>query len=126
MEQDNDLNECPQGHGTLRKWDGKLRCWTCGYPGLGLENRVEASGENSEEHTAPGHANSFLTWLGKLENRLFSLVIMAMGLALFSGKMSNPGESGLGNEIFGAIVFLFGLHMFIYPKKWHSGDPDHH
>jgi hypothetical protein len=126
MEQDNDLNECPQGHGTLRKWDGKLRCWTCGYPGLGRENRAGASGENSEEHTAPGHANSFLTWLGKLENRLFSLVIMAIGLALFSLKMNGADGGSISSKIFGTLVFLVGLHMFIYPEKWYCGDIHHH
>lgn len=23
---------CPRGHGPLKIWDGKLRCWTCGWP----------------------------------------------------------------------------------------------
>ncbi|HTD68395.1 MAG TPA: hypothetical protein VK846_17865 [Candidatus Limnocylindria bacterium] len=23
---------CTRGHGPLRLWDGKLRCWTCGWP----------------------------------------------------------------------------------------------
>lgn len=23
---------CPNGHGPLRDWEGKPRCWTCGYP----------------------------------------------------------------------------------------------
>jgi len=23
---------CPNGHGLLRPWSGKLRCWTCGWP----------------------------------------------------------------------------------------------
>lgn len=24
-------SNCPYGHGELRKWEGKLRCWKCGY-----------------------------------------------------------------------------------------------
>jgi GTPase SAR1 family protein len=23
---------CPRGHGPMKIWEGKLRCWTCGYP----------------------------------------------------------------------------------------------
>lgn len=23
---------CPRGHGELREWNGKFRCWTCGWP----------------------------------------------------------------------------------------------
>jgi hypothetical protein len=23
---------CPRGHGPLRQWEGKPRCWTCGWP----------------------------------------------------------------------------------------------
>lgn len=23
---------CERGHGTLRLWEGKYRCWTCGWP----------------------------------------------------------------------------------------------
>lgn len=25
-------DECPHGHGPLKMWDGKPRCWKCGYP----------------------------------------------------------------------------------------------
>jgi len=24
--------ECPRGHGPLKAWEGKPRCWTCGWP----------------------------------------------------------------------------------------------
>ena len=24
--------QCPRGHGELRAWEGRLRCWTCGWP----------------------------------------------------------------------------------------------
>ncbi len=24
--------QCPNGHGPLKEWDGKLRCWKCGWP----------------------------------------------------------------------------------------------
>jgi len=27
-----DVPSCPRGHGPLREWSGKLRCWECGYP----------------------------------------------------------------------------------------------
>jgi hypothetical protein len=26
------LGSCPRGHGKMRLWNGKPRCWTCGYP----------------------------------------------------------------------------------------------
>ena len=29
---DHERNICPRGHGMLRKWEGVLRCWTCGWP----------------------------------------------------------------------------------------------
>jgi hypothetical protein len=28
-------NECHRGHGLLRDWEGKPRCWTCGWPAKG-------------------------------------------------------------------------------------------
>lgn len=24
-------NLCPKGHGSLKSWDGQMRCWTCGW-----------------------------------------------------------------------------------------------
>ncbi len=26
-----DRRHCPNGHGPLREWDGRMRCWTCGW-----------------------------------------------------------------------------------------------
>ena len=28
-----EIQNCPRGHGLMRKWEGSMRCWTCGYPG---------------------------------------------------------------------------------------------
>ena len=25
---------CPNGHGKLKRWEGELRCWSCGWPDL--------------------------------------------------------------------------------------------
>ena len=25
-------SDCPHGHGPLKEWEGKMRCWTCGWP----------------------------------------------------------------------------------------------
>ena len=37
---------CPHGHGQMRKWDGGMRCWTCGHVSYGsvVEGRPRASG----------------------------------------------------------------------------------
>ena len=31
--------ECPNGHGTLRLWEGQLRCWKCGYRAGGVTSQ---------------------------------------------------------------------------------------
>jgi hypothetical protein len=47
--------ECPNGHGPLRTWEGRLRCWTCGWQPDGSVTAVPASAK-----PAPTSSNCFI------------------------------------------------------------------
>jgi hypothetical protein len=34
-------SQCPRGHGKLRDWEGKPRCWTCGWPWRDLKATMD-------------------------------------------------------------------------------------
>ena len=64
---------CPHGHGELREWEGKPRCWTCGYvpedeqPGVAIPMTAEQQ------------------WEEDLSTQLLSLEITLTGLT-FTGE----------------------------------------
>jgi hypothetical protein len=35
---------CPKGHGKLKRWEGELRCWSCGWPDLKKKETNSSAG----------------------------------------------------------------------------------
>ena len=44
---------CPHGHGPLRLWDGKSRCWTCGHSGKGTAGDPVTTGDTDDWAVCP-------------------------------------------------------------------------
>ena len=43
-----ETESCPKGHGKLKRWEGELRCWSCGWPDMKKKNRrIMVSPEDS-------------------------------------------------------------------------------
>ena len=37
-----EAESCPNGHGKLKRWEGELRCWSCGWPDMKKTNPKES------------------------------------------------------------------------------------
>jgi hypothetical protein len=91
-----ETESCPHGHGKLKRWEGELRCWSCGWPDMKKTSKDSTLG----------------TFFSRLFYRLFYFLIMGPLGVFFLFNVSN-GE-GLPN-IPGAVagLVLTGGSLFI-------------
>ncbi len=109
------VKTCPNGHGPLKAWEGRLRCWTCGYVNDGvLTKAVWARGAKGESdahqasHCPSGHGR-MIAWYGTYRCTTCGHVA-GDKMDPTRDKLPKENNQGIGSDSLGCV--WWGLVIF--------------
>ena len=107
--------ECPNGHGPLKSWEGKMVCWTCGWPNAKKPTRKRSLQQTrSRQQPRPGQRSQAKP--PEEKKGCNQGCRFAMGGFVLLMSLISCSNGGVG---FGFVTFLIGLGCFwpIIKKK---------
>ena len=91
-----ETESCPHGHGKLKRWEGELRCWSCGWPDMKKTSKDSTLG----------------TFFSRLFYRLFYFLIMGpLGVFLLFNLSNVEGLGKIPTAVGGLVLISCSLWL---------------